>query len=49
MLCERKPGLESTVDADIIANRLLNVRLSATAQHYLSELRAATDVIDLTN
>ncbi len=49
MLCERKPGLESTVDADIVANRLLNTRLGATAQHYLTELRAATEVIDLTN
>lgn len=49
MLCQRKPGLESTVDADIIANRLLNARLSATAQHYLSELRASTEVIDLAN
>lgn len=49
MLCERKPGLESTVDADIIANRLLNARLSTTAQHYLSELRASTEVTDFTN
>lgn len=49
MLCERKPGLESTVDADIIANRLLNARLGVTAQHYLTELRATTEVIDLTN
>ena len=49
MLCERKPALESTVDADIIANRLLNARLGTAAAHYLSELRASTDVVDLTN
>lgn len=49
MLCERKPALESTVDADIIANRLLNTRLTATARHYLTQLRASTEVIDLTN
>ena len=49
MLCERKSGLESTVDADIVGNRLLNSRLSAAAQHYLSERRAATEVTDLTN
>ena len=49
MLCERKSALESTVDADIIGNRLLNARLTANAQHYLSQLRAGTDVIDLTN
>lgn len=49
MLCERKPGLESTVDADIIANRLLNARLGTAAQHYLTQLRASTDVIDFTN
>lgn len=49
MLCERKPGLESTVDAEIVGNRLLNVRLSTSAQHFLTELRASTEVIDLTN
>ena len=47
MLCSRSPALESTVDAEIIGNRLLNDRLSTSAQHYLSELRAATDVIEL--
>ncbi len=49
MLCGRKPGQESTVDADIVANRLLNVRLGTSAQHYLSELRATTDVIEFAN
>ena len=47
MLCERKAALESTVDADIVGNRLLNVRLGTKAAHYLAELRANTDVIDL--
>lgn len=47
MLCSRSPALESTVDAEIIGNRLLNDRLSTSAQHYLSELRATTDVIEL--
>lgn len=49
MLCERKPGAENTVDLEIIGNRLLNTRLTATALHYLTELRATTPVIDLTN
>jgi peptidyl-prolyl cis-trans isomerase SurA len=49
MLCERKPGAENTVDLDIIGNRLLNTRLTTTALHYLTELRATTTVIDLTN
>jgi peptidyl-prolyl cis-trans isomerase SurA len=48
MLCERKAALESTVDADIVGNRLLNVRLGTKAAHYLAELRAKTDVVDLT-
>lgn len=48
MLCERKAALESTVDADIVGNRLLNVRLGTKAAHYLAELRANTDVVDLT-
>ncbi|MEO1024257.1 MAG: peptidylprolyl isomerase [Pseudomonadota bacterium] len=47
MLCSRSPALESTVDAEIIGNRLLNDRLSTSAQHYLSELRASSDVIEL--
>ena len=49
MLCDRRPGLESTVDFDIIGTRLLNTRLNATALHYLTELRASTIVIDLSN
>ncbi|MCV6593164.1 MAG: peptidylprolyl isomerase [Silicimonas sp.] len=49
MLCERKPSGESTVDRDIIGNRLVNLRLTSTAVHYLTELRAGTTVIDLTN
>lgn len=49
MLCERKPGAENTVDLEIIGNRLLNTRLTTTALHYLTELRATTTVIDLTN
>ena len=48
MLCERKPALESTVDFEIIGNRILNVRLGTRAAHYLAELRANTDVVDLT-
>ncbi len=49
MLCERRPGLENTVDQNIIGTRLLNIRLNTTASHYLTELRARTIVIDLTN
>ena len=49
MLCERRPGLENSVDQNIIGNRLLNIRLNTTATHYLTQLRAGTIVIDLTN
>ena len=49
MLCERSPGAENTIDLEIIGNRLLNTRLTTTALHYLTELRATTTVIDLTN
>lgn len=49
MLCERKPALESTVDLDIIGNRILNVRLGTAAAHYLAELRANTDIVELTD
>ena len=49
MLCERRPASESTVDLDIVGTRLLNARLSTTALHHLTELRASTIVIDLTN
>jgi len=48
MLCERKPGLESTVDFDIVGNRLLNLRMSNMAENRLAELRAATTIIDHT-
>ena len=49
MLCERRPALKSNIDFDIVGGRLLNLRLSSTAAHYLAELRASTNVIDLTN
>ena len=49
MLCERRPALKSNIDFDIVGGRLLNLRLSNTAAHYLAELRASTNVIDLTN
>ncbi len=48
MLCERRPGLENTVDLDIVGTRLLNIRLTTTAAHFLAELRADAVVIDLT-
>lgn len=49
MLCERTAATESTVDADIIGNRLLNTRLGTAASHYFATLRADTVIIDLTN
>ena len=49
MLCERRPTLKSNIDFDIVGGRLLNQRLNNTAAHYLAELRASTNVIDLTN
>ena len=48
MLCERRPSQESTVDFEIIGNRLLNARLGATAANELAKLRADTIIIDLT-
>ena len=48
MLCARRPAQESTVDLDIIGNRLLNARLGATAANELAKLRAETIIIDLT-
>lgn len=45
MLCQRSPGNESTVDLEIAGNRLLNVRLGTTAAHFLSELRANTEIV----
>lgn len=49
MLCERRPTLKSNIDFDIAGGRILNQRLNNTAAHYLAELRASTNVIDLTN
>ncbi|MXY34618.1 MAG: peptidylprolyl isomerase [Boseongicola sp. SB0664_bin_43] len=49
MLCERRPALKSNIDFDIVGGQILNLRLSNTAAHYLAELRASTNVIDLTN
>ena len=49
MLCQRRPGEDNTVDLDITGNRLVNTRLGTTAAHFLTELRAETIVIDLTN
>ena len=48
MLCARTPSQESTVDLEIIGNRLLNARLGATAANELANLRVNTIVIDLT-
>ena len=45
MLCGRRPGVDNTVDLDIIGTRLLNTRLGTTAAHYLDELRAETVVM----
>lgn len=48
MLCARRPAQESTVDLEIVGNRLLNARLVSTAANELANLRANTIVIDLT-
>jgi len=48
MLCQRTANLDGTADLEIAGNRLLNARLGTTAAHYLSQLRAEADVIDLT-
>ena len=48
MLCARRPSQKSTVDLEIIGNRLLNARLGATAANELANLRASTIIIDLT-
>ncbi|NNE88894.1 MAG: peptidylprolyl isomerase [Silicimonas sp.] len=48
MLCARRPSQESTVDLEIVGNRLLNARLGSTALNELANLRANTIVIDLT-
>ncbi|MDJ0639561.1 MAG: peptidylprolyl isomerase [Paracoccaceae bacterium] len=49
MLCARQPATESTVDLEIAGNRLLNARLGTAAAHYLSQLRADTDIIDFSS
>jgi peptidyl-prolyl cis-trans isomerase SurA len=46
MLCQRQPATENAVDLEIAGNRILNVRLGTAAAHYLSQLRAETEVID---
>lgn len=48
MLCQRQPGTMNSVDLEIAGNRLLNERLSTTAVHYLSQLRANTQITDFT-
>lgn len=48
MLCARTLNIEGTTDLEIAGNRLLNARLGASAAHYLSELRADANVVDLT-
>lgn len=49
MLCGRKPALESSVDFEIVWNRLTNARLGAMAADYLADLRARTPIVELTN
>ncbi len=49
MLCSRLPSLESSIDLDIVGNRLVNSRLTALAANYLAELRANTTITELTN
>ena len=49
MLCQRQPDTESTVDIDIVGNRILNARLGTAAVHYLAELRAETEIIDFSS
>ncbi|MGI9395315.1 MAG: peptidylprolyl isomerase, partial [Boseongicola sp.] len=49
MLCSRLPSLESSVDIDIVGNRLISSRLTALAANYLAELRANSTIVELTN
>ncbi len=49
MLCSRLPSLESSIDLDIVGNRLVNSRLTAMAANYLADLRANTTITELTN
>lgn len=47
MLCDRRPALESSVDLDLVGNRLLNQKLGVIAADHLTELRANTIIVDL--
>lgn len=47
MLCGRRPAQESTVDLEIVGNRLLNTRLGVVAADHLANLRANTIVVEL--
>lgn len=47
MLCSREAALKSSVDFEIIGNRLLNTRLGTMAADHLADLRANTTVVDL--
>ncbi|WP_413718808.1 peptidylprolyl isomerase [Silicimonas sp. MF1-12-2] len=49
MLCERKPARESSVDLEIVGNRLLNTRLGTMAADRLADLRANTIITDIAN
>jgi len=49
MLCSRLPSLESSIDLDIVGNRLVNSRLTAMAADYLADLRANTTITELTD
>ncbi len=49
MLCQIKPVGENTVDLQIAGNRILNTRLGTAAVHYLAQLRAEADIVDLIN
>lgn len=49
MLCERKPAQKSTVDFEIIGNRILNSRLGGIAADHLTDIRDSTVIVDLSN
>ena len=49
MLCGRTASLESEVDFNLVANRLLNSRLTALATDHLANLRANTYIRILAN
>ncbi len=48
MLCSRSPAQESTVDMEIVQNRMANSRMGVMAADYLANLRASTHIVDLT-